>query len=486
MTRNSPLLNVDAAPAELGESEWAEYSALENALVEGLSDSPLVSSEVPDSFIFADDFEKVLEEAAATVHGDTAESGYRNALPREFRDSSAVSFPNLVPDVASGHAAALAFAMDSDTENALNEGLFEYEGPSPDDDVPQIWSGNLLMAIAALADGFRTRLILVDIDGISFPAGAIHELAAVCDVGTVVIAIGTNNTAQACREILFAGVSDYLVKPITPIAVREAVARATESTPDTFTHGCVAGFIGTGGSGTTTLAAATALHAAEHGRYVSVLDLNRTVSSMALLLDIEPVPGLAQLFDEASRSSPDLVTVDHVRTRYSDRIAVYAYNWSPTLHAVPLIPAVDWLLTQLRRRSHLVIVDGPDDLVMQFALLAKVDKRVLVVQPTTGEAIRAARVLDLLGEDPPVVFVQNHARVFKHGVGERVLRDKGMESRPDVVVPFEPSLPAVTDRGWPQGRLPRSLRMPLTELTDQIMAPAIADKSNFSEMSRGL
>ena len=34
---------------------------------------------------------------------------------------------------------------------------------------------------------------------------------------------------------------------------------------------------------------------------------------------------------------------------------------------------------------------------------------------------------------------------------------RGSEIEPEVVVPFEPSLPAITDRGWPEARLPKSL-----------------------------
>ena len=50
---------------------------------------------------------------------------------------------------------------------------------------------------------------------------------------------------------------------------------------------------------------------------------------------------------------------------------------------------------------------------------------------------------------------------------------------PEVVVPFEPALPAHADRGWPEGRLPRSLRKSFAALVDRILAapatvPALA------------
>ena len=132
------------------------------------------------------------------------------------------------------------------------------------------------------------------------------------------------------------------------------------------------------------------------------------------------------------------------------------------------------MLVELQRRSHLVLVDGLDDPATRISLLAMVDARVVVVEPTTTGAASAARMLTRFDPmfDPgwPFLLVQNHTRAFKPRAGARTLREAGVAAAPDVVVPFEPSLSAVTDRGWPGGRLPRSLREPLAALADRILA----------------
>ena len=391
---------------------------------------------------------------------------------------------------APAQTAAFAFATDPDTEAALREGLSDH----PD---PQVWPGDLrtAMAVLALAGERPPRLIFVDLDGTLYPAGAIHELAAVCEVGTVVIALGQDGTARFSREVLLAGVSDYLIKPITAAGVREAVARTAATAAATPAGGNVAGFIGAGGSGTTTLAAAAALLAAERGRYVSILDLSRTFPALPFLLDVEPAPGLDQLLDAADGAAPDPEMVDGVRAERSSRIAVYAYRWSPDLPPPrPPVTAVGWLLAELRRRSHLVLVDGLHDPGLSAGLLAEVDTRVLVVEPTVGGAARAARTLERLGpavlwwarmaeggaapaspppgpHDPRLVLVQNHTRTFPRDAGARALRAAGIGSPPDAVVPFEASLPETADRGWPKSRVPRPLRKPLGTLLDRILAP---------------
>ena len=134
---------------------------------------------------------------------------------------------------------------------------------------------------------------------------------------------------------------------------------------------------------------------------------------------------------------------------------------------------------ELQRRSHLVIVDGFDDAANRAAVLAMVDARVFVVEPTVDGAAAAASFLSrfeaMFDPDWPFLLVQNHTRAFRPRVGARMLRDAGLARTPDVVVPFEPSLPAVADRGWPRDRCPRALRKPLSTLVEEILAaPAAA------------
>ena len=299
----------------------------------------------------------------------------------------------------------------------------------------------------------------------------------------MVIAFGSDGTARFSREVLLAGVSDYLVKPIGAAAVREAAARAAAAAragaAEEPAGGWSVGFASTGGSGATTLAAATAMAAAERGRYVSVLDLDRTFPALSFLLDVEPAPGLVELLSTVARASLHPEMVDGMRAERSDRIAVYGYPWSAVPPPLPPVWAICEMLAELQRRSHLVIVDGLDDPATRISLLALVDTRVLVVEPTEAGATSAARLLDrlgpMVGPDWPFVLVQNHTRALRPKAGARALRDAGVDAAPDVAVPFEPALPAHADRGWPEGRLPKSLRKPLAALADRILAaPAAA------------
>ena len=431
-------------------------------------------------------FESEPDLAPSLPGGSLPPPGVPGASPAERAPSSFVTDPVVgiapldgVPaaPVASGEPTVLAFATDPESETALREGLSEHPNP-------QVWPGGLRSAIATLGEGRSSPspLLFVDLDETAYPAGAIHELAAVCEVGTVVIAFGSDGTARFSREVLLAGVSDYLVKPIAAAVVHEAAARAAASAQADAAQdparGWSVGFAGTGGSGATTLAAAAALLAAERGRYVSVLDLNRTFPTLSFLLDVEPAPGLVELLSTVARASLHPEVVDGMRAERSDRVTVYGYPWNAVPPPCPPVWAICELIVELQRRSHLVIVDGIDDPATRISLLATVDARVVVVDPTVTGAACAARMLTRFGPmfDPewPLLLVQNHTRPLKPRTGARILRDAGVEASPEVVVPFEPALPAHADRGWPEGRLPRSLRKPFATLVDRILAAPAA------------
>ena len=373
---------------------------------------------------------------------------------------------------------ALAFATDAASEAALREGLSHLANA-------QAWGGGLRAGIETLRQGETAPLVFVDLDGETYPAGALYELAAVCEEGTAVVAFGADASATYCRAVLLAGVGDYLVKPLSAAAVRAAAERAAGGADDA-PQGALVGFTGTGGTGATTLAALTALEAASRGRYVSMLDLNRTAPAVSLNLDVEPASGLVDLLGTAARASLHPEMVERVGVERSPRLTVYGY--AQGAGATPP-PAPAWavceLIVELQRRSHLVIVDGVDDRGLGAALLALVDTRVLVIEPTATGAPAAARTIarlgPLLGRGWPHVVVQNHTRAFDLAAGERALAQAGFRAKPHVAVPFEPALPNFAAWGMPEKRMPRALREPLAALVDRVLAAGVPEAETAAQ-----
>lgn len=375
--------------------------------------------------------------------------------------------PAQAPPDGVGRAArrAEAFVVDPETRSALKECLADWDLDAH--------PGNIRTAVAALTRSPSPQLILVDLDGVNYPSGSIYELASVCEVGTAVIALGSQDSARFGRSILTTGVADYLIKPVTPSRLHEVVARALSAESGANWLGRAAGFVGTGGSGATTLLAATAVAAANRGHYVSVLDLHRGFSALPFLLDIEPALGLDELLEAAGHGPLDPTLVDGVRVAQSDRISVYGHRWNPVLPPAASLDSVRRLLAELRRRSHLVLVD-PDPKT-RVATLGECDTQVLVTEPTASGALRAARAFAILGSRRPTVLVQNHTRALRRSGVVRSLRSAKMAAEPDIRFPFDPTLPELSDWGQLAGQLPKKLHKPLNRLTDLLVAASGSD-----------
>ena len=359
-----------------------------------------------------------------------------------------------------------AFAADADTEKVLKEALTGRGA--------QVQRGDMAVAIKTLAASTSPRLIFVDLDGSEFPTGRIHELASVCEFGTLVVAISSNDTARFTRELLACGVSDYLPKPVTVSDVHEAMNTALkdDDAAARLYAGRVIAFASCGGSGATTLAALTAHAAAVAGSFVSALDLERTAGALPLMLDVEPARGLDELLDiagTADEPNPDLI--DGVRTAAAPRISLYGYRPDDSLPSQPTTKAVQWLTEQLANRSHLVIVDGLTDTDTLFPVLRNADERVLVFEPTLVSLNRVVRRLAMLGEECPVVLVENHTRAAKNALAADEVRYTLAGRDPDVVIPFESGLPGATNYGWPDRTLSKKYRTALDQLTGRLIRP---------------
>lgn len=364
-----------------------------------------------------------------------------------------------------------AFAVDAATERVLREALDDEEEGS-------VQRGDMTAAIKYLAGAPSPQVVIVDLDGTEFPAGSIHELAGVCEFGTRVITVGSNDTARLARELLSVGVDDYFPKPLAVQEIREAVAAAMggEEAQRRLYAGRVIAFTGCGGGcGSTTLAAVTVHASAAKGNYVSALDLGRTFGALPWMIDVEPPPGLDELLGmSAPEQSVDASMIDAMRATSGPRISVYGYRPGTGVPPVPRPDAVRWLTGYLANRSHLVVVDGIDAAELLFPVLQDADERVLVYEPTLLSLNRVTQTLSLLGDGRDVILVENHTRAAKGSLSPTQVRDALAGRAPDLSIPFEPRLPSATNRGTPDQSLGRKYRKALDGLIERLTKPAVS------------
>ena len=172
------------------------------------------------------------------------------------------------------------------------------------------YKGGLRNAVQSLSVSASPQILLVDLSESGDPINDINSLAEVCEPGTVVIAVGQVNDVRLYRDLLMSGLQDYLLKPLSPDALRDAFANAQTilSTPKhdenvgDRPHVSTA-IIGTrGGVGASTVAASLAwTFSGKQGHPTGFLDLDVHFGTAALAMDLEPGRGLTDAIDNPSR-----------------------------------------------------------------------------------------------------------------------------------------------------------------------------------------
>jgi pilus assembly protein CpaE len=373
------------------------------------------------------------------------------ALSQESRSIIELPTPIERADrLPAGRVPLLAFVADRQTKTDVEESL----APLALADSP-VMRGGIVKAIQFLASERSPETLIVDISGVEMPAARIQELAEVCEPGVTVIAIGDHNDIALYRDLMHAGVHDYIVKPVAPQALAEALDLRPGQAGAPISHRLakLVALVGArGGVGTTTVAANLAWYLANRqNRRVALLDLNLQRGDCALALNVTPTAGLREALTNPARL--DLVFLERVMAVQGDRLFVLSAE-EPFDHEVKFTgDAVDRLVGLLRTQFHYVIVDVPD-------LIAEPNRRVLdlanlrvVVADRTLRSVRdTARLRLALGEGDlqhrNVLVINRNGEGGRHAVKLNEMRGI-VEMEPRCVIPFQPHLfSAAAGAGW--------------------------------------
>ena len=383
---------------------------------------------------------------------------------------------------------AWGFAADAETERALRAGLAGRE--------TRIRRGRLDSALRTLAAEPSPPLVFVDLDGVPHPDEAARELARVCAFGTVLVALGSDDTARRTRSLLRNGISDYLVKPIAAAAVHEASSKALEDPTERGYAGRVVTFVGTAGCGASIMITALAERIAAAGRTATMVDLDPLAGKLAARLGVEPRGNLADLLatidpghpegtddgaapGEAHDFDPPIASglVEEAIVLAGPRISLVAYPRTGPPPTTPPPRAVCMLLGQLANRAHVVMVSGMTDPDARTMIMRHADARVLIFEPTLASISSAVHCLALLGTEYSALLVQCHPRTGRSTLSPAQIRYALAERRPDIVVPFDAALHAAAT-GSARARSPgKAFRKALDEVAERAIegsAPATA------------
>jgi len=339
-----------------------------------------------------------------------------------------------------GRPAALAFVTDAESEAVL-QGAFLEDSPGT------IFRGNITKAVEHLTGARSPRILVVDISDVALPVTEVHHLADVCEPGVSVIVVGTRNEVGLYRDLLQAGVSEYIVKPLTPDLVAKALNTAThgvDAAPISRKLGKLIAFVGArGGVGTSTLAVNLAWYFAhQKARRVGLLDLDLHNGVCSLMLNLPTSSGLRDALENPSRV--DSLFLERTMALHGERLFVLGSQEPLDEELRFPAAAVDRLVEVLREQFHYVIVDVPrSPSPISRRVLEIADMRVIVVDQTLQAVRDAAR----LGRVPGLDGIERHDLIVVNRKGESGRRGVAVEEvggaldhRLSCIVPFQPAL----------------------------------------------
>jgi pilus assembly protein CpaE len=314
------------------------------------------------------------------------------------------------PKLAAGRLPLMAF-VDAETERVLQESSV-LGGRS------LIIRGGVAKAIDHFSEQRSPHLLLVDISGIDLPLSQIQTLADVCEPGTAVVAIGDHNDVGLYRDLVEAGVSNYIVKPLTRELLTRALTRKTNSGEigrAALKLGKIVSFIGArGGVGTTTLATNLAWHLAnQQSRRVALVDLDLQNGDSALLLNINTTPGLRDALANPLRL--DHLLLDRIMTPHGERLFVLGSEEPLHDNVQFAASAIDTLFSVLRSQFHYIIVDVPRTPAPAYRRAVEIaDRRVIVVDQTMRAMRDVVRLVNMFGdgEVPGAEHSAEHRNIF--------------------------------------------------------------------------
>ena len=306
-------------------------------------------------------------------------------------------------------------------------------------------------------------VLLVDLDGEQNPLAHMAALLGVCRPETTILATGSENNVTLANDLYRGGVFLYLPKPLEVADLNRGlreVDAAHEQRPEIQTSRLV--LVLGKGMGANTATALLARLAAERGRYVNCVDLDRNFGTLALALDTQPERGLAQ-----AMQSSDAISVDRLRAHVSNRIGLIAHPYDQAGQQYDGEHALPELIGALAAYAHLILACGASTAQVD-ALRHLTTIHLIVFEPTPAGVSIAMRWLRIL-EGSSCMLLMNHTRPLPHVLTDEQIRTSLGGRSPDVVFPHVRGMARAMALGEPE----RAVSGRERDILDRILNPLV-------------
>lgn len=271
------------------------------------------------------------------------------------------------------------------------------------------YKGGLRNAIQSLSVSASPQILLVDLSESGDPISDINSLAEVCEPGTIVIAVGQVNDVRLYRDLLMSGLQDYLLKPLSPDALRDSFGNAQtilnapkhdDGNADRM-HVSTA-VIGTrGGAGASLVASSLAWTFSQlQGHQTGFLDLDVHFGTAALAMDLEPGRGLTDAIDNPSRI--DGLFIERAMIKANDKLSILSAEAPMSSPVLTDGSAFYQLQEEFKSAFDNTVIDLPRSMLIAYPhLMQDVNVAVVTTELSLASARDTIRVLAWLKQNAP-------------------------------------------------------------------------------------
>ena len=308
-------------------------------------------------------------------------------------------------------AECAAFVNDGQTHDVIDSVTRQFYAETV------IRDGGSNEAMQYLTEAPMPRVLIVDISDSPSPLTAMLSLTAAFTDDTRLVGVGSMNDINLYREMIGAGISDYLVKPITEkslIAVLQQIEEPEEEIEapapavDEIQKIVVVG--SRGGCGASTIATNLAWSMAERrNQRTALVDLDLEFGTIALSLDLEPTRGLREALENPSRI--DSLFISSATAKLTEKLSVMATEETIS-HDLMFDPAATGALFDALSREHdCIVVDLPRTAVgMRQGVFQVATQIVLVTELTLSglrDSIRALSGIEEVAPNTSIKVIAN-------------------------------------------------------------------------------
>lgn len=270
----------------------------------------------------------------------------------------------------------------------------------------------------------------------------LDRLATVCDPSTRVICIGQLNDIRLYRDLMDRGVSEYLVRPRSPLQLISAIGDLYTD-PDAPAVGRSYVFVGArGGVGSSTVSHNVAWGLAEEYQSDTVLvDLDLAFGTASLDFEHDPSQGLSEALSAPERL--DDVLLDRLLQKCSDRLSLFvAPNLLDRDYDLPA-ESYEAVLEMVRKTAPSVVIDLPHVWSSwSRQVLQRADEIVITATPDLASFRNTKNIVETIrahrANDSEPILVLNQVGVPKRPEvpAEQFAEAAGIE--PSVIIHWDP------------------------------------------------